>query len=230
MSEEVWKDVVGLEKFYRVSNRGEVASKNRDGKDGRRRLRGRVLRITTHNKTGQTQVCMSVDGVRYKKEVSAVVAEAFMGQTPAGMNVCHIDGNKQNNNLSNLEFLPIKEKVIKMMDTYCDRQPPSRITQKLLVERFEYNDGELIYRKRPGMKSLVGSIAGSKRVSGSILRVSGATIELRRAIYLYHHGQLPDYVIPIDGDNSNSRIENLKGLTGREWAIASERSKNLNGK
>ncbi len=32
---EIWRDVVGLEKFYRVSNTGLVASKDRDGKDGR---------------------------------------------------------------------------------------------------------------------------------------------------------------------------------------------------
>ena len=103
---EIWRDVVELsEKFYRVSNSGLVASKNRDGKDGRKRLRGRILAITRNKKTGQTQVCMCVDGVKDKKEVSRIVAEAFIGEIPDGMEVCHIDCDNGNNRLDNLQVL-----------------------------------------------------------------------------------------------------------------------------
>lgn len=229
---EIWRDVVGLEKFYRVSNTGLVASKNRDGKDGRKRLTGRILTISRNKKTGQTQVCMSVDGVRYKKEVSRIVVEAFIGEIPDGMEACHIDCDNGNNHLINLQILTQKKKVAKTLDHYCEPEHvnKSEITRKLLREYFEYVDGDLIRKKRTGLVCKIGEssshLANSSRKQ---VTFAGCTLELNRAVYLYHHGVLPDYVLSRDGNTLNCSIENLEAQTASERAKLTSRVSNLPG-
>ena len=51
------------------------------------------------------QVCID----RVTKNVHVLVAQAFLGSRPEGMHVCHIDGDKTNNNLSNLKYGTPKE-------------------------------------------------------------------------------------------------------------------------
>lgn len=221
MEQEIWRDVVGLEKFYRVSNTGLVASKDRDGKDGRRRLKGRVLAITLHSKSGQTQVCMCVDGVRTQKEVSNIVAAAFIGECPEGTHACHIDSNKQNNRLDNLAYMPIKKKVEKALSHYCEtsKVTKNQVTQSMLREYFEYKDGDLIRKKRTGFCTEIGEFASCKG-NGQRKQISfgGCTLELNRAVYLYHYGILPHSVMPKDGDLSNCNIENLMSVSASDIA------------
>jgi hypothetical protein len=234
MKNEEWRDVPKLEKFYSVSNTGMVASKNRDGKDGRKRLKGRILKITVHNKTGQTQVCMSVDGVKYKKEVSRIVASAFLGECPEGLEVCHIDCNSQNNHLSNLAHMPPKQKVAKTLGHYCEPETvvKASVTQKLLQEYFRYENGNLIRIKRTGLVAKLGKAAGFRRIrggetAGQVVRFAKCTLELNRAIFLFHSGTMPDYVLHKDGDFNNCRWENLEACTASEWAKRSNRIKNI---
>ena len=229
---EIWRDVVGLEKFYRVSNTGLVASKDRDGKDGRRRLKGRILAITRHNKTGQTQVCMCVDGVRYKREVSRIAAEAFIGEIPDGMEVCHIDCDNGNNHLNNLRVMTPKKKVEKTLNHYCEPElvDKSEITQDLLREYLDYVDGDLIRKKRTSLLCNIGESSSyfsnpyRKQVS-----FAGCTLELNRAVYLYHFGFLPDYVLPRDGNPLNCSIENLEPQSASERAKLTNRVRNIPG-
>jgi hypothetical protein len=229
---EIWRDVVGLEKFYRVSNTGLVASKNRDGKDGRKRLTGRILAITRSKKTGQTQVCMSVDGVRYKKEVSRIVAEAFIGEIPDGMEACHIDCDNGNNYLDNLQILTPKMKVTKTLKHYCEPEhiKKSEITQDLLCAYFDYVDGNLIRKKRTSLVCKIGEpsscLSNSNRKQ---VTFAGCTLELNRAVYLYHYGVVPDYVLPRDGNALNCSIENLEAQSASERAKLANRVGNLPG-
>jgi hypothetical protein len=229
---EIWRDVVGLEKFYKVSNTGLVASKDRDGKDGRKRLKGRILAIAVNKKTGQTQVGMSVDGVVYKKEVSRIVAEAFIGEIPEGMEACHIDNDKGYNHLSNLQIMTAKKKVAKTIDHYCEPEKvnKSEITQELLREYFDYTDGDLLRKKRTGLVAKVGESASRlSNTNRKQISFAGCTIELNRAVFLYHHGILPDYVLPIDGNPLNCAIENLEAQTASEHAKETSRISNLPG-
>jgi hypothetical protein len=239
IEQEEWRDVVGLEKYYKVSNTGLVASKDRTKKEHGRKLKGRVLAINVNRRTGQTQVTMSVHNVRYKKEPSRLVAEAFIGPVPEGFEVCHKDCDHANNRLSNLAFMRPTEKVDKTLTHYCDREPvnKSEITQSLLKEYFEYiEDGYLIRRKRTSLSVNVGERGQASRVTDKNgvgarqLNFANCTIELNRAIYLYHHNSLPDYVLPIDGNRLNTRIENLKACTASEYAIFIGRKKNLPNK
>ena len=48
-------------------------------------------------------------GAKNAKKVHTVVAETFLGKRPVGLDINHIDGNKRNNKLDNLEYVTRSE-------------------------------------------------------------------------------------------------------------------------
>lgn len=54
---------------------------------------------------GYLFVTLSVNSLRAHRTIHSMVAEAFIGPRPAGAHINHIDGNKRNNALENLEYV-----------------------------------------------------------------------------------------------------------------------------
>lgn len=100
--EEIWKAIPGF-CGYEVSNLGIVRSIDRDvfhPLAGSHHRKGKVLTRTAHNRSGYVSVEMS--GRRMK--VARLVLMAFVGPPPDGYVACHNDGNRINDNLSNLRW------------------------------------------------------------------------------------------------------------------------------
>ena len=95
MKKEYWKPVVGYEGHYQVSNFGRVKS-IKFGKE-------RILKPGT-NKYGYLLVMLCKDGKVKGFTVHRLVAEAFLPNPHNYPCVNHKDENKQNNNVSNLEW------------------------------------------------------------------------------------------------------------------------------
>ena len=105
MENEIWKDVIGYEDLYQVSNMGRVRSKERviRAKNGfTRRLPSVVLRPALQK---YLRVALSKDGVETSYLVHRLVAEAFLGAIPEDMEVDHINENREDNRSDNLRFL-----------------------------------------------------------------------------------------------------------------------------
>jgi hypothetical protein len=104
---EVWKDVVGYEGYYQVSNLGRVRSVDRTiyYKDGRKRyiLKGRVLKLKKM-KIGYRQVNFHRDSDIQYKYIHRLVAEAFLKNENDYKYINHKDAIKHNNIVSNLEW------------------------------------------------------------------------------------------------------------------------------
>ena len=100
---EIWKDIPGYEGRYKASNLGRIKSLNymHTGKE-------KVLKQVKHY-GGYLIVCLCKDGKQGNKLVNVLVWEAFNGPVPQGMQVNHIDEDKTNNSLSNLNLLSPKE-------------------------------------------------------------------------------------------------------------------------
>lgn len=96
--EEVWKDVSGFEGKYQVSNLGRVRNAN-----------GRLMKGSIHNKSQYKYVVLRVNNKRYNKHIHRLVADAFIPNTHNSPCVNHIDGNKTNNVVENLEWCTYKE-------------------------------------------------------------------------------------------------------------------------
>jgi hypothetical protein len=106
---EIWKDVHGYEGYYQVSNMGRVCSIDRNvtRSDGTTRLiRGKMIR-PTHTNKGQHYpvVNLCVNGKTQMHLVHRLVAQAFLGPIPEGMEVDHINENGQDNRVENLRYL-----------------------------------------------------------------------------------------------------------------------------
>ena len=103
MSEgEVWKDVKGYEGQYQVSDKGNVRSVARINHIGSK-YSGRTLK-PRHQSGGYLQVGLYKNGKVKNKYIHRLVVEAFIHNPNNFPEVNHLDENKINNELSNLEW------------------------------------------------------------------------------------------------------------------------------
>jgi hypothetical protein len=111
MDEEIWKDVIGFEGYYSVSNFGRVKSLGR-GRCPACERHGkpeRILRQAKNKKTGYHAVSMSKPGMGAHKVVvwpiHRLVAVHFVdGRTEERWWVNHKDSDRSNNRDANLEW------------------------------------------------------------------------------------------------------------------------------
>lgn len=106
---EEWRPIPGFEGLYEASNHGRVRSIDRICEIRmpygvrRRFYKGKVLSGGPH-KGGYVLLHLYKNSARHVTTVHACVALAFLGPAPAGMVVCHRDGNAEDSRLSNLRY------------------------------------------------------------------------------------------------------------------------------
>lgn len=105
---EKWSPIKGYENLYLVSNYGRVLSLLRPAKKKNRNYGGRILR---QHKTinGYPQVGLAKDNKSQTKLIHRLVCDAFKNNTYNKPCVNHIDLDKTNNHLSNLEWCTYSE-------------------------------------------------------------------------------------------------------------------------
>jgi hypothetical protein len=103
---EHWRPIPDWEGHYEASDLGRIRGLDRVtvAVDGRVfRYRGRVLR-TVVRKDGRRVVGLWRDGQGRTRYVHNLVARAFLGPCPEGMECCHWDGDVANNRPGNLRW------------------------------------------------------------------------------------------------------------------------------
>lgn len=94
IEEELWKDIEGYEGLYQVSSSGRV----------KRVKSGRILKPGLNQK-GYEIVSLSKNNTKSMKRVNRLVAQHFIPNEHNLPQVNHIDENKRNNKVSNLEWV-----------------------------------------------------------------------------------------------------------------------------
>lgn len=103
---EEWKPVVGYEGLYEVSNQGRVRSVH--GTNGV--AVGQLMKLRP-NWCGYSRVSLRRDGKERDHKVHRLVAVAFLGPLPDGLVTNHIDADRTNNRIENLEYVTQSENI-----------------------------------------------------------------------------------------------------------------------
>lgn len=98
MEQEIWKDVEGFQ-GYKISNLGRVKSYHNNTT---------IIR-KSNIVVGYKHLMLSKNKKKYNFYIHRLVAEAFIPNPENKPEINHIDGNKLNNNISNLEWCTRKE-------------------------------------------------------------------------------------------------------------------------
>lgn len=162
---EIWKDVLGFEGRYVVSNLGNVKSIiTNHGKPQDKEIVKRIRSDTCN----YLYVQLSHKGKGTHKAVHRLVAECFVDNPESKPIVNHIDGNKHNNAADNLEWCTQSENLkhavslgLISVEACRDRMIGKTFGKKASQYRYVYSDrtrdcwkvsiktnGKTVYQKR----------------------------------------------------------------------------------
>lgn len=143
-SDEQWKDIPGYEGIYQASTYGRIRTV--EGKTtyterhGVRRWQSRILKGRGDRHSPGRRVNLWKDGKAKEFLVARIIATTFLGEPQPEYTVNHIDGDRMNNHISNLEWLSRADNIRHAFDM---RLYP---TQKPIT--VELNGQILLFRSR----------------------------------------------------------------------------------
>ena len=134
MEEEIWKPIKGYEGLYEISNLGRVKSLNYKGTGKEKILKN------TENGKGYLFVDLYKNGKIKKFRIHRLVLMTFKPIEGMGkLDVNHIDENKQNNSLENLEWCDRKYNC-----NYGTRNQRSAQSRSIPVVQLNSNTNEVL--------------------------------------------------------------------------------------
>jgi hypothetical protein len=135
MREEIWRDVLGYEGLYQVSNTSRIKSLRRRGtiKD--------LFLSPCLNGSGYEVISLHKEKKQKIAFVHRLIAAAFIPNPKNKPNINHINGIKSDNRLENLEWCTQKENLIHAHKTGLksasgEKNSQSKITASQAIEIF----------------------------------------------------------------------------------------------
>lgn len=104
--EEIWKDISNYEGLYQISNLGNVKSLHYK--------KPKILKPFIAN--NYLKITLIKNGIKHKQYIHRLMAFEFLGlDKNSKLQVDHIDNNRLNNNIKNLQLLSQKDNIKKQM-------------------------------------------------------------------------------------------------------------------
>lgn len=101
--EEIWKEIIGYDHRYFISNLGRIKSLARTIP---------IISYGSYDTGGYLRTALVKNGKPIGKKIHRLVAEYFIGNYSDELTINHMDFNKSNNTVSNLEVITVVENVM----------------------------------------------------------------------------------------------------------------------
>jgi len=159
---ETFKDIPGYEGGYQVSDLGRIKSM--------KTKRGMILRLKK-NWAGYMNICLCKGNIKKNYTVHSLVLTAFVSPRPKDYIANHIDGNKANNILSNLDCITVTENVRHSHQVLGNPfgKPPIHTGES-------HPQAKLTYKKVAEIRKLYASGQYSSRQLARVFNVSKVSI------------------------------------------------------
>ena len=115
--EEIWKDIKGYEGLYQISNFGRVKRLKREYNIYNHLTKQNNIRIVDEKilkgaiNKGYNRICLTKNKKETNHFVHRLVIENFVRELKENETIDHIDCNKLNNNINNLEIVTATENI-----------------------------------------------------------------------------------------------------------------------
>lgn len=154
--EEKWRDIAGYEGLYQISNLGRVKSLNYA------RQHKSSIKSLQVKSNGYVKVDLKHNGKLSSMNVHRLVAKAFIPNPGNKSDVNHIDGNKENNRLDNLEWATRSENMYhckKVLGKNAGRAPIPVVCVETGIEYPDMYAAAKAVKGRPaGIKAAVDGV------------------------------------------------------------------------
>ena len=156
---EEWKDIKGYEGIYQISNLGRVKSVERqviNHRCGATRIIKEQFLTPTDNGKGYKIVCLRSNRTRKNKYLHRLVAEHFIENPCNKQVVNHLDFDKSNNAVTNLEWCSQLENITYSLDHMRrpkSKSQPTNTGEKYITKRIEHGK-HIRYRVHIGRKGI----------------------------------------------------------------------------
>jgi hypothetical protein len=147
MNEEIWKDVVGYEGYFEVSNMGNVRYLKRYNK----KCEPKLMKKWTRSKYPTVTFNIKKNGD--KRSIHRLVAESFLPNPENKKCVNHKNGIKSDNRVENLEWCTYAENTAHAIATGLSKNKSGTESLSYKGDIFAYKNGLLVYILK-GKKSM----------------------------------------------------------------------------
>ena len=122
MNNIIWQTIPGFEGLYEINTQGDIRSIEREftyydprwGRYNTRHIKSKFMRI--YDNCGYRFICLRKEGEYYQEYIHRLVALTFIPNPENKPQVNHIDGNKSNNSVDNLEWVTGSKNIRHMYD------------------------------------------------------------------------------------------------------------------
>ena len=151
MCNKEWKDITNYEGIYQVSNYGDIRRWRKKYK------KYDILKLNLDSK-GYYKIMLSKNSIVKKFWIHSIVAKEFLNHIPNKMNLTidHIDNNKLNNYVGNLQIISNRDNIIKGK---CKEDKVTGIREHILV------NGNLTYHAEISIQGYIIRFKRTKNIN-----------------------------------------------------------------
>lgn len=136
---EIWLDIKEFEGCYQISSEGRVRSLDRfvNCNTGKKFIKGIILK-PVKDPNGYAHVSLQNGKIKKTAKIHILVSKHFLKEIENKPEINHIDGNKLNNKLSNLEYCSRKENEEHCYALGLKKTGENRVNAKLTFETAKF--------------------------------------------------------------------------------------------